>query len=125
MVGPVYGRNKEKLFRDCDIFVFPTYYDLEAFPLVNIEAMRAGIPVVSSNEGSIPEAVVDGNNGFIIDPKNVKQISNQVLKLVNNEKLRNEMGISGRKRYENYYTINAYDTQLNDGIKFFFKLANF
>ena len=64
---------------------------------MNLEAMRAGLPVVSSNEGSIPEVVIDGINGYIVDPQNVEQLSDRVLKLVNDEELRIKMGKAGRK----------------------------
>jgi glycosyltransferase involved in cell wall biosynthesis len=123
MVGAVYGPAKEKLFQDSDIFVFPSYYHLEAFPLVNLEAMRAGLPVVSSNEGSIPEAVIHGTNGFIVDPRNVEQLSDRVLKLVNNVELRTEMGEAGKKMFEEFFTTQAYEKRLHDGINFFLGLA--
>ena len=123
MVGAVYGPAKELLFQNSDIFVFPTYYHLEAFPLVNLEAMRAGLPVVSSNEGSIPEAVIHGTNGFIIDPRNVEQFSDRVLKLVNDKELRTKMGKTGRKKYEEFFTTQAYEKRLHDGMIFFLEIA--
>jgi glycosyltransferase involved in cell wall biosynthesis len=122
IVGAVYGAEKDKIFHDSDIFVFPTYYDLEAFPLVNLEAMRAGLPIVSSNEGSIPEMVIDGKNGYIVDPKNIEQLSDNVLRLVNDEELRIKMGKVGRKMYEKFFTTQAYEKRLNDGVKFFLKI---
>ena len=122
--GAIYGSAKERLFRESDIFVFPTFYDREAFPLVNIEAMRAGLPVVSSNEGSIPEMVIDDLNGYIVDPKNVEQLADRVLKLVEESELRNKMGRAGRRIYENLFTINAYEKRLEQGLDFFFKLKD-
>ncbi len=93
MVGAVYGNMKDKIFKESDIFVFPTYYELEAFPLVNLEAMSAGLPVISSDEGCISEAVIHGKNGYIIDPHNPSQIADYVLKIINDEELRKNMGI--------------------------------
>lgn len=123
MVGAVYGSEKERLFCESDIFVFPTYYKLETFGLVNLEAMRAGLPIVASNEGSIPEVVIDGINGYIVDPQNVEQLSDRVLKLVNDEELRIKMGRAGRKIYEESFTTQAYEKRLHDGVRFFLKLA--
>lgn len=124
MPGAIYGSAKERLFRESDIFVFPTFYEQEAFPLVNIEAMRAGLPVVSSNEGSIPEMVIDGLNGYIVEPKNVEQLADRVLKLIEDPDLRNKMGQSGRRIYENSFTINAYEKRLEKGLKLFFELKD-
>jgi glycosyltransferase involved in cell wall biosynthesis len=123
IVGAVYGSVKEKLFLNSDIFVFPSHN--EAFPLVNLEAMRAGTPVVSSNVGSIPEMVVDELNGYIVNSKNIEQLSQRVLNLVNDEKLRAEMGNAGRKIYEEFFTIQAYEKRLDDGVKFYLKQAGF
>lgn len=125
MPGPVYGAEKEALFHDSDIFVFPTFYELETFGLVNLEAMRSSLPVVSTNEGSIPEVVIDGKTGYIVDPQNAEQLSDRVLKLVNDEELRTEMGKAGRKIYEELYTTQAYVKRLNDGVKFFLELTGF
>jgi glycosyltransferase involved in cell wall biosynthesis len=119
MPGPVYGPEKEKLFQDSDIFVFPTYFELETFPLVNLEAMSAGLPIVSSNEGCIPEVVLDGINGYIVDPNDVNQLADRVLKLVNNDDLRIEMGKAGRKFYEERFTVEVYEQQLRQAVKFF------
>jgi len=124
LTGPIYGENKDKLFMESDIFVFPTYYELEAFPLVNLEAMRAGLPVVSSNEGSIPEMVIDGVNGFIVDPKNIDMLTDRVLKLILDPELRIKMGNAGREIYEERFTINAYQKRLEQGVKFFFELTD-
>lgn len=121
MVGAVHGSAKERLFYECDIFVFPTHH--EAFGLVNIEAMRAGLPIISTNEGCIPEMVIDGFNGYIVDPKDVEEISDRVLKLVNDEQLRIKMGQAGRKIYEEYFTKKVYEKKVQEGVNFFIKIT--
>lgn len=112
--GGVYGDAKERLFYDSDVFVFPTYYENETFGLVNLEAMRAGLPVISSSEGSIPEVVIDGINGYIVDPKNHEQMADRVLSLVENPELRKKMGRAGREIYEKFFTIQVYETRLKE-----------
>ena len=119
MPGGVYGEDKENLFASSDIFVFPTYYHAETFGIVNIEAMRAGLPVISSSEGAIPEVVQDGVTGFIINPHSPEEIAEKILLLVNNPDLRKEMGMRGRKVFESNYTLEAYGENLDKCIKFF------
>ena len=119
MVGAVYGDKKDFLFKESDIFVFPTYYELEAFPLVNLEAMSAGLPVISSNEGSISEAVIHGKNGYIVDPHNPSQIADYVLNLIKDEELRKNMGIASRQIFEKRYSLKAYHKKLEEGINHF------
>lgn len=120
LTGPVYGEKKESLFKECDIFVFPTHD--EAFGLVNLEAMRAGLPVVSSDEGSIPEVVIDSVNGFIVNPKDIDMLTDRVLKLILDAELRIKMGTVGRQIYEKKFTINSYQKRLEQGLNFFGKL---
>ncbi|HUR82778.1 MAG TPA: glycosyltransferase family 4 protein [Thermoanaerobaculia bacterium] len=56
----------EELLAGCDVFVHPSLED--AFPTVLLEAMAAGLPVVASNVGGIPEIVVDGVTGILVPP---------------------------------------------------------
>lgn len=58
--GPLYGEDKERFYRQLDIFVFPTRYANEAEPLVIYEAMRRGVHVIACNRGSIAEMLRDG-----------------------------------------------------------------
>ena len=124
LTGPVYGEKKEKLFLESNIFVFPTYYELETFGLVNLEAMRAGLPIISSDEGSIPEVVIDGVNGFIVDPKDIDMLTDRVLKLILDPELRIKMGNAGREIYEKKFTVNSYQKRVEQGLNFFLELKD-
>jgi glycosyltransferase involved in cell wall biosynthesis len=58
--GPVYGEEKERFYRQLDIFTFPTRYANEAEPLVIFEALRRGVHVIACDRGSIAEMLGDG-----------------------------------------------------------------
>ncbi len=58
--GPVYGADKERFYRQLDIFLFPTRYANEAEPLVIYEALRRGVHVMACDRGSIAEMLRDG-----------------------------------------------------------------
>lgn len=120
--GRVIGEEKEKLFAESDIFVFPTYFKHEIFGMVNVEAMSWGLPVISSNEGVISEIVHDGITGFIVNPKSPKEIAGKILTFVNNFDLRKKMGIKGREAFEAKYTLEAHAKCLNNAIRYFLDL---
>jgi glycosyltransferase involved in cell wall biosynthesis len=117
--GPIYGKEKEDFFKKSSIFVFPTYYEKETFGLVNIEAMQWGLPVITTNEGAIPEVVKHEINGYIINPHDLEQLSDYTLKLIENEELRAKMGKAGRNIYEKYFSVKAYEKNLKNAVNFF------
>lgn len=104
VMDPMTGAEKFSLLASTDIFVFPTYYENEGHPWVIIEAMAAGLPIISTDHGAICETVSDGVNGFIIKKKNPDQITEKILILASNNEIRERMGNNSRKIYENKFT---------------------
>jgi glycosyltransferase involved in cell wall biosynthesis len=86
--------------------------------------MRAGLPVISSYEGCIPETIINGHNGYTENPKNIQALSRRVIELVNNDKLRTQMGSAGRKLYVQKYTPDIYRLNLGRAVNFFFDLRS-
>lgn len=102
--GPVSGEQKLKLLSEADIFVFPTFYRNEGHPWVIVEALAAGLPIISTDRGAILESVIDGYNGFIVEPNNPKEISIKILNLINDKDLRIKMGKNSLSLYKKKYT---------------------
>ena len=122
MPGRVDGDEKDKLFSESDIFVFPSYFKREVFGTVNVEAMSWGLPVITSDEGAISEIVEDGITGFIVNPKSPKEIANKILILASNPDLRRRMGMRGRKIFESKYSLEAHAQYLDKTISHFLGL---
>jgi glycosyltransferase involved in cell wall biosynthesis len=115
--GKKYGDEKIKAFADADIFVFPTYYAKECLPLVILEAMAAGLPVISTFEGGIPDIINDGVNGFIVDQRNIQMLANQLKILLTNPNLCKEMGEVGRQKFEKEFGIEIFEHNLTQILK--------
>ena len=111
-LGPKYGNEKERYWNAADVFVQPTYED--CFPLTIVEAMQHGKPVVSTDEGAIPDLVVDGMNGFVCERRNVDSLANALEILLKDKDLRVKMGIEGYNQYINKFTLNAFEKNMND-----------
>ena len=109
-IGPKYGDEKLSVLQNADIFVFPTYK--EAFPLVLLEAMQAGLPIISTFEGAIPEIVDEGSNGFLVLQRNVPQLANRMKILLNNAALRKKMGDIGREKFLSHYASDIFENKL-------------
>ncbi|WP_287587280.1 glycosyltransferase [Candidatus Borrarchaeum sp.] len=77
----------------------------EGFGLVVSEALWKDTPVVASNVGGIPLQVINGMNGFLHEPKDIKGFSESIIKLLKDEKLRDEMGKNGKEHVKNNFLI--------------------
>lgn len=114
--GPLYDQAKTDLFEQSDVFVLPTNKDV--FPLVILEAMQWGLPVVSSPLGAIPEIIRDGENGYIVEPTNKGLLAERVLELVRNKALRQRMGAAGKKIFREQYSLRAYNRNVGKALNF-------
>jgi glycosyltransferase involved in cell wall biosynthesis len=116
-VGKKFGHEKVKAFSDADIFVFPTYYSKECFPLVILEAMSAGLPVISTFEGGIPDIIDNGVNGYLVMQRNLQMLASQLEKLLTEPDLCKEMGNAGREKFEKEFEIEVFEHKLNQILK--------
>ena len=108
LAGPLHGDEKWKAYSCADLFCFPTFYSAETFPLVAIEAMLFGLPVVATNWRGLPDIVMDGETGFLVPPKDAKSIAERLENLILDPDLRVAMGAAGRKRYEEKFTVEKF-----------------
>ena len=77
----------------------------EGFSNVILEGMSAGLPMIVTNVGGNPEAVLDGETGCVVPPCNLKAISDAILRLANDPELRRRLGAAGQKRVEEEFSI--------------------
>jgi glycosyltransferase involved in cell wall biosynthesis len=79
-----------------DLFVLPSLW--EGHPLVLLEAMATGLPVVATQVGGNPEVVIHGETGLMVPPSNPVQLASAIITLMQNPDLRHKMGEAGRQR---------------------------
>jgi glycosyltransferase involved in cell wall biosynthesis len=84
LTGYVINTDLPAIYGQSKVFLYPSLR--ESFGIPMLEAMACGVPVITSNTSSMPE--VAGNAAFIIDPFKPEEITEAIVKLVNNEELR-------------------------------------
>ena len=92
------------LLKQCHIMAFPSYY-MEGLPKSLIEADAIGRPIITSNSVGCKETLVDGYNGFLIQPKDVDALTAKLDLLLSDKELRIKMGKNARKYAEDYFSI--------------------
>ena len=112
--GKQFGKNKYKLFNRSDIFVFPTFYHNECFPLVILEAMMHSLPIISSYEGAIAEIIDDNKTGYLIKKQDSNDLANKIQQLIENPCLRKSMGRKGKEKFEREYTLFHFEQNMTE-----------
>jgi glycosyltransferase involved in cell wall biosynthesis len=92
--GTLRGEDKLAAFGAADLFCLPTHLDNQ--PVVLLEAMAAGLPIVSTRVGVIPEMMVDGEHGLLIPPGDRGQLVDALVRLLGDDLARARMGALGR-----------------------------
>jgi glycosyltransferase involved in cell wall biosynthesis len=115
LLGEVPVEELGELYAASQIFVLPSLF--EASPKVVVEAMAFGKPVVTTRVGMLPQAVEDGYNGFLVRPRDVRQLTEKIRYLIEHPEERARMAANARKKAEEEFSwdkvaqrmIEAYD----------------
>ncbi|MBI5680849.1 MAG: glycosyltransferase family 4 protein [Methanobacterium sp.] len=117
--GFVKGDRKYSLIKSANVFVLPSFW--ESLPIAVLEGIACGKPVIASNVGGIPYLVNDGENGFLVMPGEVDELSDKLITLLKDKKLQEKMGNESLKRSEDFdwnkisdKTIEVYNELINN-----------
>jgi glycosyltransferase involved in cell wall biosynthesis len=110
--SPAYGTEKVSFFRNSDLFVYPSYH--EGMPVAVIEAMACGLPIVATKVGGLPDLVVDGINGLLIDPGRPDQLASAIQTLTVNKELYYSMKQKSYQFAGERFGIEQYVSKLVD-----------
>ena len=98
LTGYVVNTDLPAIYNLCNIFLYPSLR--ESFGIPMLEAMRCGVPVITSNTSSMPE--VSGGAAYIVDPYKPEEITNAIITLLNNKELREELVKKGFEQSQKF-----------------------
>lgn len=98
-IGKVFHDKLPRYYHLADIFILPSLY--ESFGIVFIEAMAAGLPIITTKTAAIPE-IVSKNTGILVKPKNSKELARAILMLMKDKNKRIRMGRNGVRIAEKF-----------------------
>lgn len=113
--GVVKGESKKKLLEACDIFILPTFYPAELFPISIIEAMRAGLAVITTNHNDLkkiyPSSVV------FVEKRNLEALTNAITDLIENPYRLDDIKTANMVYAKQNYNLKDYSRKINKCIR--------
>ena len=100
----------ERFYGAMDVFVLSTHW--EGLPLVILEAMAHGLPVVATGVDGVPELVVEGETGFLCDHEDAECMAKRVIGLVDNPELARTLGEASRRRVEADFSAESFERRV-------------
>lgn len=98
------------MYKKSDIFILPSYR--EGMPISLLEAMAAGLPIISTSVGGIPEFIVEGENGFLITPGDYVSLADKIIKLIENKELRLMISRNNQEKIREKYDWSMVSTKI-------------
>jgi glycosyltransferase involved in cell wall biosynthesis len=102
VIGPVSQEKVSEFLAGSTVFCMPS--KREPFGIAYLEAMAAGLPVIASNLGAAPDFIIEGENGYTVDPGNIRQLAFRMEQLISNPRQAHDMGRNARFLIETQYT---------------------
>lgn len=112
--GVLRGEEKIKVFREADLFCFPSHYHAESFGVVLIEAMSFALPIVTTRWRGIPDVVGGSGGSFIVEPHMPEQIAERCEELLRDGQLRATMGKRNREWFFANYTVDKFRKNMEE-----------
>jgi glycosyltransferase involved in cell wall biosynthesis len=110
-LGPVGPDERKTLLNSCDVFAFCPRWQ-EGHPLVVIEAMSAGLPVVVTRSGALEDTVIDGYSGLFAEAGDPVSIAEQLARLLRDDEGRRAMGVAARREWERRFTVDEWGRKM-------------
>ena len=100
-LGPLTGDEKFECYDRCDVFVLPSRDD--GFAMVFPEANAFGKPVVGGRSGGVPDVITHGENGLLVDPCDIDEIAESVIRLIKEPSEAQRLGNNGKYKVKNEF----------------------
>ncbi|MCL6584925.1 MAG: glycosyltransferase family 4 protein [Anoxybacillus sp.] len=104
-LGWISGEQKLSLLQKADLFVLPSYN--EGLPMAILEAMDFGLPVISTPVGGIPEVIKNEENGFLVQPGDIKELASAIEKIIVDKNVRERIGMNNKQKIKEKFDLDV------------------
>jgi glycosyltransferase involved in cell wall biosynthesis len=110
-LGHLDERGMRAFYRGCKVLIFPSKC-YEGMPIVLLEAMQQGIPVICSRLGGLPDIVVNGETGFVVTHDDLQAFKDKLVLLLNDQILYRDVSSNAMARYNEIHNLDRYKRSL-------------
>ncbi len=111
-LGWISGSGKEELLSRADLYCLPSYN--EGFPMGVLEAMSAGVTVVASRAGGIPDAIEDKKEGLLVDAGDIERLAKALIIMIENRELNTKYSKAASQKFQDNFSLDAVMPQLDE-----------
>ena len=108
--GPLYG-DKESILCQVDAFIFPSFN--ECFPLVVLEAMKHGLPIISTAVAALPDIIEDKETGFFVEARNAESLAQAMKNVIKSPEMAVAIGLRGKERQQRFFSLVRFEETLS------------
>lgn len=112
LVGPLHGEELRDELRRSDVLVLPSY--LEGQPLSLLEGMAAGLAVVGSRVGAVPDVIEDGVHGLVVEPGDVDGLRAALARLITDREFREQLGKAAADKVRSRHDMPHLSARMSD-----------
>jgi glycosyltransferase involved in cell wall biosynthesis len=112
LLGPVGGAEKLQLLQTASVLILPSYG--ENMPVSVLEGMAAGLPVVTTRVGALPEAIEEGSEGYLIEPGDWEALAERINRLLDDRALARSMGAAARRKARERWDVGGIASRLEE-----------
>ncbi len=107
LLGRIEDGELDNYYKACDIYLFPSIMQSEAFGIVQLEAMKYGKPVINTNLGTgVNYVSIHNESGLTVESKNSEELANVIKTLLEDDALREKLGQNARRRVAMFFDID-------------------
>lgn len=120
-LGPIPHKDVAEFVKSLDIFVLPckqdSQGDMDGIPVVLMEAMLSGVPVISGHVSGIPELIIDGQTGLLVQPSDSEGLIQAICHLLDDEDYKETLLLAGERRVKEAFSLQDNVNKLNELFK--------
>lgn len=117
IISTITGKNKKRYLEESQIFLLPTYYHSEGFPLALLDAMSFGLYIITTRHAAIPSVIIDSFNGVFCNQKDPRDLAEKIVSAIKNRTETNKIRHQAVRSFYSNYTYSVFISRFKEYLR--------